>query len=74
MRQWGTVDRANEGLSALQILRYYYGSRVELVTSQNIAAIPESYPGSPAAPRRQRPGRAGAAAPAGPHRQRLPGI
>lgn len=47
MRQWGTVDRANEGLSALQILRYYYGSRVELVTSKNIAAIPESYPGSP---------------------------
>lgn len=47
MKQWGTVDRANEGLNALQILRYYYGSRVELVTTNNIASIPESYPGTP---------------------------
>ena len=45
MKQWGTVDRANEGMSALQILRYYYGSRVNLVTSSNLADIPESYPG-----------------------------
>ena len=47
MKQWGTVDRAKEGKSALQILRYYYGSRVELVTTNNIASIPSSYPGSP---------------------------
>lgn len=47
MKQWGTVDRANEGKTALQILRYYYGDDVNLVTSNNIAAIPESYPGSP---------------------------
>ena len=47
MKQWGTVDRAKEGKNALQILRYYYGSRVELVTTKNIAAIPSSYPGSP---------------------------
>ena len=47
MKQWGTVDRAKEGKNALQILRYYYGNRVELVTTNNIAAIPSSYPGSP---------------------------
>ena len=47
MKQWGTVDRANEGMSALQILRYYYGSRVQLATTSNLADIPESYPGSP---------------------------
>ena len=47
MKQWGTVDRAKEGLNALQILRYYYGNRVQLVTTDNIAAIPSSYPGSP---------------------------
>ena len=47
MKQWGTVDRAKEGKNALQILRYYYGSRVELVTTNNIASIPSSYPGSP---------------------------
>lgn len=47
MKQWGTVDRANEGMSALQILRYYYGNRVQLVTTNNIASIPQSYPGTP---------------------------
>ena len=47
MKQWGTVDRAREGLNALQILRHYYGNRVQLVTTNNIAAIPSSYPGSP---------------------------
>ena len=45
MKQWGTVDRANEGLNALQILRYYYGSRVQLVTTNNIASIPSSWGG-----------------------------
>ena len=47
MKQWGTVDRANAGLNALQILRYYYGSRVQLITTNNLAAIPSSYPGTP---------------------------
>lgn len=45
MKQWGTVDRANEGKTALQILRYYYGDRVQLVTTNNIASIPSSWPG-----------------------------
>ena len=45
MKQWGTVDRANEGMNALQILRYYYSDRVQLVSSSNIAAIPVSWPG-----------------------------
>ncbi len=45
MKQWGTVDRAKEGMDALQILRYYYGDRVQLVTTRNIAAIPSSWPG-----------------------------
>lgn len=45
MKQWGTVDRANEGKNALQILRYYYGDRVQLVTTNNIANIPSSWPG-----------------------------
>lgn len=47
MKQWGTVERAKEGKNALQILRYYYGKRVQLVTTNNIASIPSSYPGSP---------------------------
>lgn len=47
MKQWGTVDRANAGMNALQILRYYYGSNIEIVRTQNIRGIPKSYPGSP---------------------------
>ena len=47
MKQWGTVDRANAGLNALQILRYYYGQNIEIVRTQNIQKIPSSYPGTP---------------------------
>ena len=44
MKQWGTVTLANRGRSALQILRNYYGSSVEIVRTQNIQSIPSSYP------------------------------
>ena len=47
MKQWGTVDRANEGMNALAILRYYYGNDIEIIRTSNIASIPQSYPGSP---------------------------
>ena len=47
MKQWGTKDLAEEGKNALQILKYYYGSNIEIVRTSNIADIPESYPGSP---------------------------
>ncbi len=47
MKQWGTVDRANEGMNALQILRYYYGNNIEIVRTNNIQDIPQSYPGTP---------------------------
>lgn len=46
MKQWGTVDRANEGKNALQILRYYYGNNIEIVRTNNIQGIPQSYPGT----------------------------
>ncbi|MBQ5755066.1 MAG: peptidoglycan-binding protein, partial [Oscillospiraceae bacterium] len=47
MSQWGTVTKANQGQSALQILKSYYGSDIEILTSSNIQSIPRSYPGSP---------------------------
>ena len=53
MKQWGTVDRAREGMNALQILRYYYGNRVQLATT---TTLPPSRPVIRAA-------RCGAAAP-----------
>ena len=47
MKQWGTVDRANEGKNALQILKYYYGNNIEIVRTNNIQEVTESYPGTP---------------------------
>ncbi|MEG2501002.1 MAG: peptidoglycan-binding protein [Oscillospiraceae bacterium] len=46
MKQWDTVKQANAGKNALQILRVYYPN-VEIVRTDNIAAVPESYPGTP---------------------------
>lgn len=47
MKQWGTVSLAEQGKNALQILQYYYGSDIEIVRTNRIQAIPESYPGTP---------------------------
>ena len=46
LKQWGTVTLANQGRNALSILRYYYGSDIEIVRTSNIQSIPRSYPGS----------------------------
>ena len=47
LKQWGTVTLAKQGKTPLQILKYYYGSDIEIVRTNNIQAIPQSYPGSP---------------------------
>ena len=47
LKQWGTVTLANQGRNALQILKYYYGNDIEIVRTNNIQSIPQSYPGSP---------------------------
>ena len=47
MKQWGTVTQANAGKNALQILRYYYGNDIDIIRTNNIGAVPESYPGTP---------------------------
>lgn len=43
--QWGTVELANQGYSAMQILEYYYGSDIELVENAPLADKTQSYPG-----------------------------
>jgi len=43
--QWGTVTLANQGLNALQILRHYYPQDIQLVETNNIGGVPESFPG-----------------------------
>ncbi len=47
LKQWGTVTLAEEGLSPIEILRYYYGEGINLYTADFIEGIPSSYPGSP---------------------------
>ena len=47
LKQWGTVTLANQGRSALSILKYYYGNNIEIIRTNNIQSIPQSYPGSP---------------------------
>lgn len=43
--QWGTVSLAEDGLTAEEILRRYYGNNIELVTDAPIQGVEESYPG-----------------------------
>ncbi|MDD3192646.1 MAG: peptidoglycan-binding protein [Oscillospiraceae bacterium] len=47
MKQWGTVDLANQGYTPLGILKYYYGNNIELIETNNIQGISQSYPGTP---------------------------
>ena len=67
LKQWGTVTLANQGRNALSILKYYYGSDIEIVRTSNTQSIPRSYPAG-------RPGHGGVhpAAAAEPHHQGLP--
>lgn len=46
LKQWGTVTLANQGYNALQILRYYYGSTVSLIESNQFQDIMSSFPGT----------------------------
>ena len=46
LKQWGTVDRAKEGMKAEEILKYYYGDNIQINQSDDIANVPSSYPGT----------------------------
>jgi peptidoglycan hydrolase-like protein with peptidoglycan-binding domain len=45
LSQWGTVSLAEQGLEPVEIMQYYYEDDLELVATENIARISESYPG-----------------------------
>lgn len=47
MKQWGTVELANAGYNSFQILQYYYGEDIELVTNAPVLSYTPSYPGTP---------------------------
>lgn len=45
LSQWGSENLARQGFSAFEILTYYYGDNIELVTDVPIRDLEESYPG-----------------------------
>ncbi len=47
LSQWGSVDLANEGRFAYDILTYYYGDDIDIVTNVPVLPFEESFPGIP---------------------------
>ena len=45
MSQWGSKALADQGYSAIQILRNYYGQDLYINTAEEISGIPASWPG-----------------------------
>lgn len=45
LSQWGSVELANQGLGAFDILSRYYGNNIDLVENAPIQGSAESYPG-----------------------------
>lgn len=45
LSQWGSRYLADEGYSAIEILRYYYGNDLYINTAEIISGVPSSYPG-----------------------------
>lgn len=45
MTQWGSKALGDEGLTPIEILRYYYGDDMYINTAQEISGIPASWPG-----------------------------
>ena len=45
MTQWGSKSLADQGYTAIQILRSFYGSDMYINTAQEISGVPASWPG-----------------------------
>ena len=45
MSQWGSKSLGDQGFSAIDILRYYYGDNMYINTAEQISGIPSSWPG-----------------------------
>ena len=45
MTQWGSKDLGDQGYSAIEILRYFYGSDMYINVADQISGIPASWPG-----------------------------
>lgn len=45
MTQWGSKSLGDQGYSAIEILRYFYGSDMYINTATEISGVPSSWPG-----------------------------
>ena len=45
MQQWGSMSLGEQGYSAIEILRYYYGDNIYINTAPEVSGIPSSWPG-----------------------------
>ena len=45
MTQWGSKYLGDQGFSAIEILRYYYGDNIYINSAEEISGIPSSWPG-----------------------------
>lgn len=46
MTQWGSKNLSDQGYSAIEILRYYYGSSIYINSASEVSGVPVSWPGS----------------------------
>lgn len=47
LSQWGSEELARQGYNSIQILKYYYGDNIEIVSNAPISPNADSYPGRP---------------------------
>ena len=47
LSQWGTVDLAKKGYTPYEMLKYYYGHDINLVTNAPVEQLRQSYPDTP---------------------------
>ena len=45
LSQWGSKYLGDEGYSAIEIIRYYYGSDMYINTAVSVSGVPSSWPG-----------------------------
>ncbi|MBE5960095.1 MAG: peptidoglycan-binding protein [Lachnospiraceae bacterium] len=46
MTQWGSMSLGEDGLTPIEILRYYYGENMYINSTDQISGVPSSWPGS----------------------------
>ena len=47
LSQWGSEELARQGYNSIEILKYYYGDNIEIVTNAPVRDFEDSYPGTP---------------------------